>query len=179
MNDLAMAQGSSVTIRPATLDDLEGIRVIYNHAVVHTTAIWNDVQVDLENRRQWFEARMARGFPVLVAVAGDQVVGYAAYGDWRPFDGFRHSVENSVYVAPGAQGRGIGEALLRALVDCAHERGVHRMIAAIASENAISIALHAKVGFRTAGVFSEAGTKFGRWLDLTFMELAVGRGRLE
>ncbi|TWB20965.1 GNAT family N-acetyltransferase [Nitrospirillum bahiense] len=171
----------TVTIRPATLDDLEGIRVIYNHAVVHTTAIWNDVQVDLENRRQWFQARMARNFPVLVAVAeGEgqgQVVGYAAYGDWRPFDGFRHSVENSVYVAPQAQGRGVGETLLRALVACARERGIHRMIAAIASENAISIALHAKVGFRTAGVFSEAGTKFGRWLDLTFMELLVGGGQ--
>jgi L-amino acid N-acyltransferase YncA len=163
----------AVLVRDATEADLPVIRDIYNHAVEHTTAIWNETLVDLENRAEWFRARKAKGFPVLVAEKAGQVVGYASYGDWRAFDGYRHTVEHSVYVDKDSRGGGIGKLLMQALIKRATENGIHVMIAGIEAENVASIRLHEKFGFRVAGTFSEVGTKFGRWLDLTCMELKV------
>ena len=170
-NDMLMEQ--AVLFRDAAEADLPAICEIYNHAVLHTTAIWNDTLVDVGNRTEWLAARHARGFPVIVAERNGNVAGYASYGDWRAFDGYRHTVENSVYVDKDHRGLGIGEGLLRALIARAAENNVHVMIAAIESGNATSIRLHEKLGFRIAGQFSEVGTKFGRWLDLTCMELRV------
>ncbi len=162
-----------ITIRDAAEADLPGIMDIYNDAVANTTAIWNEAVVDLENRKAWFTARRERGFPVLVAVRGRQVLGYASYGDWRAFDGYRHTVEHSVYVQKDARGTGTGKRLLKALIDRASFNGIHVMIAGIEAENTASITLHEKLGFRVVGRFSEVGIKFGRWLDLTCMELKV------
>ena len=162
-----------MTIRDATEADLPAIMEIYNDAVAHTTAIWNETLVDLDNRKAWFDARRERGFPVLVAVRGRDVIGYASYGDWRAFDGYRHTVEHSVYVHKDARGAGAGKRLLQALIDRAAFNGVHVMIAGIEAENAASIRLHEKLGFSVVGRFSEVGIKFGRWLDLTCMELRV------
>ena len=162
-----------ITIRDAVEADLPGIMDIYNDAVTNTTAIWNEAVVDLANRKAWFSARRERGFPVLVAVRGKQVIGYASYGDWRAFDGFRHTVEHSVYVRGDSRGTGTGKRLLKALIDRASFNGIHVMIAGIEAENAASIKLHEKLGFRVVGRFSEVGIKFGRWLDLACMELKV------
>jgi phosphinothricin acetyltransferase len=160
-------------IRDASEADLAAIRDIYNHAVEHTTAIWNETVVDLDNRREWFAMRRARGFPVLVAEKDGKIAGYASYGDWRAFEGFRHTVEHSVYVEKDHQGAGIGKQLMTALIKRAGENGIHVMIAGIEAGNQASIALHEKLGFRNGGTFHEVGIKFGRWLDLTFMELRV------
>ncbi|CDZ43154.1 GNAT family N-acetyltransferase [Neorhizobium galegae] len=160
-------------VRDATEADLPVIMEIYNDAVANTTAIWNEVLVDLQNRKEWFAARKARGFPVLVADVDSKVAGYASYGDWRAFDGFRHTVEHSVYVHRDFRGGGIGGMLMRDLIGRAAENGIHVMVACIEAGNTASIGLHEKLGFRTAGTFSEVGTKFGRWLDLTCMELKV------
>jgi L-amino acid N-acyltransferase len=167
---------SSILVRDAVEADLETIRDIYNHAVEHTTAIWNETLVDVENRRQWWQARVAKSYPVLVADRDGKALGYASYGDWRAFDGYRHTVEHSVYVDKDARGLGLGEMLMRALVARASTGGIHVMIAGIEKENAASIRLHEKLGFRTVGTFSQVGTKFGRWLDLTCMELRVPAG---
>ncbi len=164
---------TEILVRDATEADLSIVMEIYNDAVANTTAIWNEVLVDLQNRKEWFAARKARGFPVLAAEMDGVVVGYASYGDWRAFDGYRHTVEHSVYVHREARGGGIGRLLMQELISRAASNGVHVMIAAIESENAASIRLHEKLGFRIAGKFSEVGTKFGRWLDLTCMELKV------
>lgn len=164
---------SDTLIRPATQADLPGILAIYNHAVQHTTAIWNETTVDLPNRLAWFEARIQKGFPVLVAQVNTAVAGYASYGDWRPFEGFRHTVEHSIYVHPDHQGQGLGKQLLHALISQAQQKGVHVMIAAIDAANTASIGLHAHLGFRQVGTFSQVGVKFGRWLDLTCMELRL------
>jgi len=164
---------TEILVRDAAEADLSIIMEIYNDAVANTTAIWNEVLVDLQNRKEWFAARKARGFPVLAAEMDGRVVGYASYGDWRAFDGYRHTVEHSVYVHREARGGGIGRLLMQELIARAASNGVHVMIAAIESENAASIRLHEKLGFRIAGKFSEVGTKFGRWLDLTCMELRV------
>jgi len=164
---------SAPIIRDATEADLPAILEIYNDAVANTTAIWNDTQVDLANRRAWFEARGARNFPVLVADMDGEVAGYVSYGDWRAFDGFRHTVEHSVYVHPDHRGAGLGRDMMRALIRVAGERGVHVMIACVEAGNAASIRLHESLGFRNVGTFSEVGTKFGRWLDLTCLELKL------
>jgi phosphinothricin acetyltransferase len=164
---------NSVTIRPATEADLPAILAIYNDAVANTTAIWNDTLVDLDNRRQWMQARLAGNNPVLVAERADEVIGYATYGDWRAFDGFRQTKEHSVYVRSDRKGGGAGTLLMQALVLTARERGEHVLVACIEAGNAASIRLHEKLGFRHVGTFAEVGQKFGRWLDLTCMELRL------
>ena len=163
----------TITIRDAGEADLEAIRDIYNHAVEHTTAIWNEVLIDVDNRRAWLELRRAKGFPVLVAERAGKVAGYASYGDWRAFDGYRHTVEHSVYVDKDCRGAGIGRLLMQALIDHARGNDKHVMIAAIEAENQPSIALHERLGFRLVGIHREVGQKFGRWLDLAMMELKL------
>ncbi|MDQ0650969.1 GNAT family N-acetyltransferase [Pseudomonas cedrina] len=163
-------------IREATENDLPAIRDIYNDAVLHTTAIWNEQPVDLDNRLAWFTARQALGYPILVAVENAEVTGYASFGDWRPFEGFRYSVEHSVYVRNDQRGKGLGARLMQALIERARACGKHVMVAAIESGNHASIRLHERLGFITTGQMPRVGIKFGRWLDLTFMQLALNPG---
>lgn len=161
-------------IRDAEDRDLVGITAIYNDAVEHTTAIWNETTIDVENRRAWRADRENTGYPVLVAVSdkGD-VLGYASFGDWRAWDGYRHTVEHSVFVRADQRGGGIGKALMAALIERARDIGKHVMVAGIEAGNTGSIRLHEKLGFEHAGLLREVGTKFGRWLDLAFMQLTV------
>ena len=164
-------------IRDAVHADLPALRDIYNDAVLNTTAIWNDQPVDLGNRQAWFSARQAQGYPILViADADDSVLGYASFGDWRPFEGFRHSVEHSVYVRSDQRGNGLGPQLMAALIERARSCGKHVLVAAIESGNAASIRLHERQGFVTTGQMPQVGVKFGRWLDMTFMQLILNPG---
>ena len=161
-------------IRDALAADIEGITAIYNHAVAHTTAIWIERQVDTANRAAWHTERQRLGYPVLVAVGeGGAVLGYASFGDWRPFDGYSHTVEHSVYVRHDTRGQGIGEALMRALIERARALGKHVMVGGIDSENAASIRLHRKLGFAEVGLLPQVGMKFGKWLDLAFLQLTL------
>lgn len=166
----------NVQIRDALDADLEGILQIYNDAVQNSTAIWNDQLVDLDNRRAWLAERYEQNYPVLVAIDGDgQVAGYASFGPWRPHDGFRHTVENSVYVGPGHRGSGIGRSLMQALIERARKLKKHVMIAFIESENRASIHMHQQLGFTHVGQMRQVGCKFGQWLDLTMMQLTLNR----
>lgn len=154
--------------------DAETIAEIYNDAVLNTTAIWNEKTIDFLNRIKWMRDRRDAGFPIIVAVdETDAVRGYASYGDWRPWDGYRHTVEHSVYVHKNARDNGIGTALMTELIRLATAQGKHVMVAGIESENTVSIALHKKLGFSEVCRMSEVGTKFGRWLDLTFLQLRL------
>lgn len=157
-------------IRPAVEDDLPAILAIYNDAVAKTTAIWNDQPADLANRRAWFFARVTQGFPILVAEEEALVVGYGSFGDFRPFEGYRFTVEHSVYVAEGVRRRGIASSLLAALEERARDMGKHVMVAGIAADNEASIRLHERFGFVETGRMGEVGFKFGRWLDLVLMQ---------
>lgn len=160
-------------VRAATAQDAAGIALIYNDAVANTTAIWNDVQVDVANRAAWIAERQAQGFPVLVAVEGEAVLGYASYGPWRPHDGYRRTVEHSVYVSTQARGQGLGVTLMEALIAAAKAQGLHVMVAGIDASNAVSIRLHERLGFAQTGLLPQVGMKFGRWLDLAFLQLQL------
>ena len=164
---------------PARLRDAEprdgaAIAAIYNDAVARTTAIWNDVTVDAADRVAWMTARQDAGHPVIVAVdAEDEAIGYATYGPWRPHDGYRHTVEHSVYVRGDQRGQGLGRALMDSVIERARAAGIHVMIAGIEAGNAGSIRMHESLGFTHVGTAAQVGTKFGRWLDLTFLQLTL------
>lgn len=160
-------------IRQAQASDAAGIAEIYNDAVLNSTAIWNEITVDEENRAAWIAERQGRGFPVFVAVENDEVVGFSSYGDYRAYDGYRHTVEHSVYVRGDERGSGIGRALMERLIEVARGTDVHVMVAAIEGGNTASIRLHEKLGFVETGRMPEVGTKFGRWLDLVLLQLTV------
>jgi phosphinothricin acetyltransferase len=161
-------------VRDADTTHIDGIVAIYNDAVENTTAIWNEKTVDAANRSAWLAERQRVGYPVLVAIdAQGEVAGYASFGDWRAFDGYRHTVEHSVYVRQDCRGAGIGKALMLALIERARGIGKHVLIAAIEAGNTGSIELHKKLGFEPVGLLSEVGTKFGVWLDLVFLQLKV------
>lgn len=163
----------TVPIRDAGPADAAAIAAIYNDAVARTTAIWNEVRVDAANRAEWIAARQAAGFPVLVAGQDGRVAGYGSYGPFRAFDGYRLTVEHSVYVAADRRGAGHGRAILAALIGRARAQGMHAMIAAIEAGNAPSLALHRALGFGLIGVMPQVGQKFGRWLDLALMQLML------
>ncbi len=162
---------SPVTIRTATQEDLPGILEIYNEAVVNTTATYDYEARPLEHRRAWFEDHQRRDLPVFVAVTPEgRVVGWSALNPYHDRMGFRFTSENSVYVAADQRGRGIGRLLIPPLIEAARERGLHAILAAIDAQNEASIRLHAAFGFERVGQFKQVGFKFGRWLDVVFME---------
>lgn len=161
-------------IRPATLDDVPVLLGIHNDAVLRLAAIWTDKQETLAERQAWFSGRTGAGLPVVVAVAEDgKILGYGSYGPFRAKEGYRLTMEHSVYVTEDAQGKGVGKALLARIVAEAKASGVHVLVGAIDAENAASIALHQKLGFEITGRLPQVGFKFGRWLDLVFMTLIV------
>jgi phosphinothricin acetyltransferase len=158
-------------LRPATEADLPGILAIYNDAVLNSTAIWNDTPADLAGRRAWLMDRKARSYPVIVAAGGDDsVLGYASFGDFRPFEGYRISVAHSVDVAEAARGQGLGRALLEALFEPARALGKKVMIGGITAGNEASLSLHARLGFVETGHMPGIGIKFGRRLDLILVQ---------
>lgn len=159
-------------IRPATEADLPAILAIYNDAVMKTTAIWNEAPSTLDSRRAWFTERRKAGFPVLVAV-DDDVVGYGSFGEFRPFEGYRYTVEHSIYVLDAAQGKGLGKLLLAALIGEARGMGKRVMVGAIDAANYASLALHETMGFEETGRMPGVGEKFGRRLDLVLVQLTL------
>ena len=166
-----------LTIRAAVAVDLSAITAIYEEAVLHGTATFEIEPPDLAEMTRRFEALTGAGFPYFVAVDGDQVLGYAYAGSYRPRIAYRFTVENSIYLAPAAQRRGIGSRLLVALIESCAAKGFRQMVAVIGdSANAGSIAVHRNAGFAMVGTNSNVGFKFGRWLDTVSMQKALGDG---
>jgi len=163
----------SFTISAAARAQLPEIRDIYNEVIRNSTAVFSDVEVTLEDREAWFDAKRTAGFPVLVAVEPAGVVGFGTFGEFRTWPGYRYSVEHSVHVRADCRGRGVGRALVQALLQEAARMQKHVMIAGIDAQNVTSIALHEKLGFQAAGELKEVGFKFGRWLDLKFMQRLI------
>jgi L-amino acid N-acyltransferase len=160
----------SSSIRNAVRGDLPEILGIYNEVIRNSTAVYTENEVAPAWGEAWFEGKMQQGFPVLVALDASGITGFGTFGEFRAWPCYRHSVEHSVHVRPDRRGRGIGRELVAELLARACALHKHVMIAGIDADNAVSIALHGSLGFISVGHFHEVGFKFGRWLDLVFMQ---------
>ena len=164
-------------IRPATAADLAAVTAIYAEAVLTGTATFELQPPDRAEMLRRFAALSAGGFPYLVAEQHGDIAGYAYAGPYRARPAYRHTVEDSIYLAPTAQGRGLGRALLARLIEETARRGFRQMIAVIGdSANTASIRIHAHAGFALIGTHPNVGLKFGRWLDTVMMQRALGEG---
>jgi len=152
----------------------DAILAIFNDAILTSTALYDYQPRTAASMQAWFQAKAAGGFPVIgLESPGGELMGFASYGVFRAYPANKYTVEHSVYVDGRFRGRGLGEALLRAVVDRAHQNQVHVLVGGIDAANAGSIHLHEKLGFTHAGTIRQAGFKFGRWLDLAFYQLTL------
>lgn len=161
----------TVTVRPATREDVPAILDIYNHAVIHTTATYDLEPVSLASRLAWFDEKAQSGWPVWVAEKAEEVLGWATYGPFRAKAGYNLTAEHSVYVRDGVRGQGVGRRLMLPLIEDARQRGLHVLIGGVDADNAGSIAFHEALGFDQGVRLREVGRKFDRWLDVQFMQL--------
>ena len=159
-----------LSVRDAIEDDLDGLLAIYNDVIRSSTAIFREQPATLEDRREWWRQRVEQGYPVLVATDDSGVLGFASFGDFRSWPGYRFTVEHTVHVRADARGRGIGRALMGPLIERAAALGKHVMIAGVDADNPRSIAFHERLGFTRVAHFREVGYKFDRWLDLVFLQ---------
>ena len=164
-------------IRPSRDEDVAAITAIYNHHVLHGTGTF---EIDPPSAADMAARRadvLGKGLPYLVVEEEGQVLGFA-YGNWfKPRPAYRFSAENSIYLAPGVAGRGLGRLLLDALCTQAEAAGVRKLIAVIGdSANAGSIGVHRAAGFTHLGLVKSCGWKFDRWLDIVLMEKSLGAG---
>ncbi|MDA0269464.1 MAG: GNAT family N-acetyltransferase [Chloroflexi bacterium] len=166
------AQPPEVTVRRAEERDLEAINAIYNREIREGIATWDLDEWTLEARQAWFREHDDRS-PVFVAEVDGRVAGFAYLSRYRGKPGYRWTREDTVYIAPEAQGRGIGRALLGTLVEAARALGIRAVVAWIEAENAGSIALHERFGFVLTGSEHDTGRKFGRWLSDVEMQLTL------
>jgi L-amino acid N-acyltransferase YncA len=172
-----MANDTDFIIRPCEAGDIAAITAIYRHAVATGTASFEIEPPDETEMARRFAALVAGGHPYLVAECAGTIAGYAYAGQYRPRPAYRGTVENSVYIAADQHRRGIGRALLAALIAVATQAGFRQMIAVIGdSANEASIGLHASLGFAPVGTLRAVGWKHGRWLDTVLMQLALGAG---
>jgi len=164
-------------IRPATRADLRAITPIYAHHVLTGLASFEVEPPSAQEMGTRFDAITDAGYPYLVAEDGGAIVGYAYANYYRTRPAYRHSVEDSIYIAPDALGRGLGKALLVRLIDECTTRGYRQMLAVIGdSGNAGSIGVHRACGFEQVGTLRSIGFKFGRWVDSVLMQRALGSG---
>lgn len=168
---------SQLSVRAATPADIPAIAAIYRPSVLHGTASFEiDPPDDAEMLRR-YRTLVDAGFPYLVAVEDGKVLGYAYAGPYRTRPAYRFTVENSVYIAPDAQRKGVGRALLDALIDVCTAQGFRLMIAVIGdSAQSASIGLHRSRGFHFSGTLHSVGFKHGRWLDSVLMQRPLGVG---
>ncbi len=164
-------------IRAAVQADLPDMQAIYAHHVLHGTGTFENVPPSVEEMTAEFQAVAASGGAWLIAADATGVLGYAYYARFGPADAFRHTAENRIYVREDVRGQGVGKALVAALIEAATAHGFRQMVAVIGdSESVGSIGVHATLGFQRVGVLRSAGRKFDRWLDLVYMQRALGAG---
>jgi L-amino acid N-acyltransferase YncA len=163
---------SAIQIRVARAEDLQAINDIYNHYVFHSTCTYQETAEPMESRREWF-ARHGTRHPVTVAEIEAKVVGWGALSAYHARSAYRNTVENSVYIHHEFHRRGIGTIILKDLIERSRMIGHRVIIAAIDADQTGSVGLHEKFGFEKVGHFKQLGFKFGRWLDVVYMELLL------
>jgi L-amino acid N-acyltransferase len=162
-----------MTIRDAVENDFAQITAIYNDVLLTSTAIYSDQPATVAERIAVWRARLAQDYPTLVACHDEAVIGFASFGDFRSWPGYRFTVEHSVHVHASSRGQGAGSALLQALISRAAALGKHVMIGGIDADNTASLRFHERLGFQRVAHFKEVGFKFGRFLDLVFVQRSV------
>ena len=164
-------------IRAAQAQDLPQITDIYAHHVLHGAGTFEEEPPALAEMTARFQRGVDRGFAWLAAEDAGRILGYAYYGPFRERAAYRYTVEDSIYVREDVRGQGVGKALVARLIAEAERAGYRQMIAVIGdSENVGSIGVHASLGFQRTGVLRSSGLKFGRWLDVVFMQRPLGPG---
>jgi L-amino acid N-acyltransferase len=167
------AVSGTIEIADASETDLPGLTAIYNEVIATSTAVYSDQPVTAAERHQWWQARSAQGYPVLVARDAQGVAGFATFGDFRAWPGYRFTIEHSVHIRADVRGHGLGSQLVQALLPRAQALGKHMMIGGVDAANTASIRFHERLGFSQAARLREVGFKFGRWLDLVFLQRAL------
>jgi phosphinothricin acetyltransferase len=161
----------AVSVRPGRLEDLPALTDIYNHYVVNTHITFDLEPFTVEQRAEWFSHYGDTGrHRLLVALDGDDVVGYATSGRFRDKPAYAPSAETTIYCQPGVTGRGVGRALYSALFDALAGEDVHKAFAGVALPNDTSLAFHRSFGFSDVGTFHEVGRKFDKWWDVLWLE---------
>lgn len=155
-----------MTVRPATAEDAEAVAAIWNHYIRHTTVTFNAVEKDAAEVAATVLARPA----FFVAILDGRIAGFATYAVFRSGVGYARTMEHTILLAPGADGRGFGRALMAAVEDHARAGGAHSIFAVVSGENPEGRAFHARLGYAEAAVLPEVGWKFGRWLDAVLMQ---------
>mgnify|MGYP000870147629 FL=1 len=162
-----------IAIRPYQTQDTQAILDIINYNILHSTALYDYNIRTYEQQKAILDDKLAKNFPVIVAEANGQVVGFGMYSEFRFREAYKFTVEHSVYVANDYHGKGIGNLLLAELITLAKVQKLHTMIAVIDAENQGSVSFHEKFGFKTVGIIKESGYKFNRWLHSVFMQLIL------
>jgi phosphinothricin acetyltransferase len=159
-------------LKNCTEKHLPEILAIFNETIANSTALYDYEPRTMEKVRAWYEERVAKQIAVIGAFdADDTLLGFATYGSFRPHDGYKFTVEHSVYVRADKRGNGLGKTLLAELIaEAKRSDSVHSLVAVIDTENTASIALHEKFGFTFCGEIRQCGFKFGRWLDIVFYQ---------
>lgn len=162
-----------IAIHPYQSEDTQAILDIINYNILHSTALYDYNIRTYEQQKAILDDKLAKNFPVIVAEANGQVVGFGMYSEFRFREAYKFTVEHSVYVANDYHGKGIGNLLLAELITLAKVQKLHTMIAVIDAENQGSVSFHEKFGFKTVGIIKESGYKFNRWLHSVFMQLIL------
>lgn len=163
----------STNIRQATKKDLEAILEIVNYNILNTTSIYDYEPRTLAQQKAIFEDKAKSNFPLIVVEVDNEIGGFGTYGTFRFKEGYKFTVEHSVYVSVNHQGKGLGKLLLSELITLAKKQKCHTMIAVIDAENQNSVEFHKQFGFETVGIIKESAYKFDKWLDTVFMQLLL------
>ena len=162
-----------INIRPYKTEDTQAILAIINHAILHSTALYDYAIRSYEQQKNILEDKINKNFPVIVAELDGNVVGFGMYSEFRFREAYKFTVEHSVYVNENFHGKGIGKLLLQELIVLARKQNLHLGHRVIDSENQGSVEFHEKFGFKTVGIIEESGYKFDRWLHSVFMQLIL------
>lgn len=160
-------------VRTAVFEDLGAILEIVNYNILNTTSIYDYEPRTLTQQKAIFEDKNKEGFPLIVVEIENEIAGFGTYGTFRFKEGYKFTVEHSVYVSINHQGKGLGKLLLVELIEIAKKQKRHTMIAVIDAENQNSVEFHKQFGFETVGIIKESAFKFDKWLDTVFMQLLL------
>lgn len=164
---------STITLRDACEADLPAMLEIYNEVIINTTAVFSEQPHTLQMRKDWYLERVKENFPVFIAEDAGEIAGFCSFGHFRAWPCYRYTAELSVYVEKSHRGKGISKIMLQALIERARKMNMHALLAGITADNEISINLHRSFGFTEVADFKEVGFKYGRWLDVKFLELLL------